>query len=289
MPSVLSTREQTLQSLENLPKISPMMAQLLARLAKRNCDVPGVASVVEKDPMLTAQVLRLANSAVFGRAIPITQVKHAVAMVGVGAMRKFALGSSISNLFSRFRAAREFSVTRFNLHAVATATLVELMTDELPVHFAEGAFIAGLLHDVGKLLIAVSLPRQYSEILGMQAVSNFSLLECERTVLGIDHAELSGMAVTRWEMPEPVRVAAHFHHEPENAGHLENVGSRELGLSALVNRADAFVNYLGMSVQPPRMPAPERPSLAFEGFKYSEKRLLQRFELEWQGIGDLFG
>ena len=288
MPCVLSTREQTLKSLENLPKMSPMMGHLLSKLAKRNCDVPGVASVVEKDAVLSAQVLRLANSAVLGRKTPITKVKHAIAMVGVGTMRKFALGSSISNLFSRFKASPEFSITRFNLHSVAVATLVELMSDELPVHFAEGAFIAGLLHDVGKLLIAVSLPKQYSEILGMHAVSDFTLLECERTVLGTAHSELSSMAIARWEMAEPVRVAACFHHEPENAGDLEGVGSREIGLSVLVNRADAFVNYLGMSVQPPRI-APERPSLAFEGFKYSEKRLLQRFEREWQGMGDLFG
>jgi HD-like signal output (HDOD) protein len=289
MPCVLSTREQTLKSLEHLPRMSPMMAQLLSKLAKRNCDVPGVASVVEKDTMLSAQVLRLANSAVFGRKAPIAQVKHAIAMVGVGTMRKFALGSSISNLFSRFKAAHEFSITRFNLHSVAVATLTELMTDELPVQFAEGAFIAGLLHDVGKLLIAVSQPKQYGEILAMHAVSDLTLIECERSILGTDHAELSGVAIRRWDMAEPVRVAAYFHHEPEKAVELEGTGSRKIGLSALVNRADAFINYLGMSVPPPGMFAGERPSLAFEGFKYSEKRLLQRFELEWQGMGDLFG
>jgi HD-like signal output (HDOD) protein len=289
MPCVLSTREETLKSLEKLPRMSPMMAQLLSKLARRNCDVPGVASVVEKDAVLSAQVLRLANSAVFGRKAPITQVKHAIAMVGVGTMRKFALGSSISNLFSRFKAAHEFSITRFNLHSVAVATLVELMTDELPVHFAEGAFVAGLLHDVGKLLVAVSLPKQYGEILAMHAVSDFTVIECERTILGTDHAELSGMAIARWEMAEPVRVAAYFHHEPEKAVELEGAGSRKIGLSSLVNRADAFINYVGMSVQPPGVLPAERPPLDFEGFKYSEKRLLQRFELEWQGMGDLFG
>ena len=70
-------------------------------------------------------------------------------------MRKFVLGASISNIFSRFRAAPSFSMARFNLHSVATGTLVEMISDEIALEEPSGAFIAGLLHDVGKLLIAV--------------------------------------------------------------------------------------------------------------------------------------
>src|SRR5580698_2980700 len=107
-----TTRELSLKCLEKLPTLSPLRSQLLARVAKRSCDVIELTEVVEKDTVLSAQVLRLANSAAFGRSQPINSVKHAVAMVGVGAMRKFALGSTISNLFSRFRTAPGFSVMR---------------------------------------------------------------------------------------------------------------------------------------------------------------------------------
>ena len=103
-----SSREQTLKCLEKLPNLSPMRMQLLSKLARRNCDVIELTDIVEKDAVLTAQVLRLANSAIFGRSQPINSVKHAIAMIGVSAMRKFALGSSVSNLFSRFRPAPSF-------------------------------------------------------------------------------------------------------------------------------------------------------------------------------------
>jgi HD-like signal output (HDOD) protein len=264
-----------------------MMAQLLARFTHRNCDASALAEVVEKDALLSAQVLQQANSAAFGRKRPINSVKHAIALIGVGAMRRFALGTSLSNLFSRSKPASAFSVTRFNLHSVATGTLVELLADELPVHHPESAFISGLLHDVGKMLIAVSLPKEFDDILAFSAVADMSQIECERHILGSDHAELSGIAISRWKLPEPVQWAGYYHHEPEKAESLEGDRSK-LGLSSLVSRADAFINYIGMSVLPPTALPTVVPSLEFEGFSYGQERVLQRFELEWKRLGDMF-
>jgi HD-like signal output (HDOD) protein len=287
MHCAVSSREQTLKCLDRLPRFSPMMAQLLARFTHRNCDAKALAEVVEKDALLSAQVLRMANSAALGRKRSIHTVKHAIALIGVGAMRRFALGTSLSNLFARFRTPSGFSVTRFNLHSVATATLVEVMADELPVLHTENAFISGLLHDVGKMLIAVSLPKEYETILGFAAVTNMSLLECERHILGTDHAELSGIAISRWELAEPIQWVGYYHHEPEKAQELEGDNTK-LGLPTLVNRADAFINYIGMSVLPPTALAPKTPNLDFAGFQYDQARTLHRFELEWKGLGDLF-
>src|ERR1022692_2133551 len=127
-----SARERTLKCLNRLPRLSPLMTQLLARLTRRNCEVQELTEIVEKDPVLSAQILQLANSAIFARLRPVDSVRHAIAMVGVGTMRKFALGSSITNLFPHTKPARTFSLLRFNLHSVATATLLELLAGEVP-------------------------------------------------------------------------------------------------------------------------------------------------------------
>jgi HD-like signal output (HDOD) protein len=287
MQCVLSTREQTLTSLDRLPKFSPMLAQLLARFTHRNCDAKALADVVAKDALLSGQVLRLANSASLGRKHSIHTVQHAIAVIGVGPMRRFALGTSLTNLFSRTKTAAGFSVTRFNLHSVATATLVELIADELPVRDGENAFISGLLHDVGKMLIAISLHKEYDSIQGYASVTRDPMLDCERHVLGTDHAELSGIAIARWDLPQPVQSAAFYHHEPERARQLEDA-SGKIGLCNIVNKADAFINYLGMSVLPPTAPPATPPNLEFEGYTYNVDRLLQRFQLEWKRLGDLF-
>jgi HD-like signal output (HDOD) protein len=283
-----STREQTLKCLERLPTLSPMRTQLLSKLARRNCDVAELTAVVEKDAVLSAQILRLSNSALFGRTQPVNSVQHAITMVGVSSMRKFVLGASISNIFSRFKTAPSFSMARFNLHSVATGTLVEMISDEIPFEQPAGAFIAGLLHDVGKLLIAVSMPKQYEDILGVVAVTGAPLIACEREVLGTDHAELSGLAISRWELAEPIRLAASYHHEPDRAVELERTGPGKLSLTQAVHQADAFINALGMSVFPMQPKEDETPSLDFPGFRFSAERVIQQFELEVKGLTELF-
>lgn len=279
-----------MQCLERLPRLSPMMTQLLARLSGRNCDVRELTEIVERDPVLSAQVLQLANSAIFARLRQVSSVRHAVSMVGIGAMRKFVLGSSISNLFSRAKPAPSFSMVRFNLHSVATAVLLEQLAAVVPFESAEDAFLAGLLHDIGKLLIAVSMPREYEDIQALAAGDGRTLIECEREVLGIDHAELSGMAVCRWELSKAIQTSAAQHHQPEEADSMER-RSQKAALSMGVNRADAFVNHLGMSVlQAPVAPeAPgEPPPLEIPGFTFSQQKVLDAFGEEVKNLGSLF-
>lgn len=287
--SRLSARQETLKSLDRLPAMSSTITQLLAKLARRNCDIGDVSDLVERDAVLAGQVLKLANSAVFGRVQPVITVRHAIALVGIGTMRKFALANSVANLFSRFRMSSTFSMMRFNLHSVAVGTLTELMVDELPVEFPKGAFIAGLLHDVGKLLIAVSMPRQYESILAMCAVSHQSHIECEREMLGTDHAELSGLAISKWKLPDPVQWAASYHHDLDKSSAVERPSPGKLGLSVVVNRADAFINHLGMSVLPSSPMEQEAPSMEIEGFPYNVDRVLKGFSAEWKTMGDVFG
>lgn len=284
----LQTPPDPHKALIRLPKMSLMTARLLARLARRDCDVPELTAIVEKDTLLSAGLLQLANSAAFARLQPIHSLKHAISLIGLGTMRKFALAMSISNLFSRFKAAPSFSLTRFNAHAVATGTLTELLVDELPVAFPEEAFLAGMLHDVGKLLIAVNLPKQYEDILAVNAVRHDPLVDCEREIINIDHAELSALAIERWELVEPIRCAARYHHAPEFASAEEKVPRGKLALSRVVHQADAFVNYCGFSVLPPQHLPAQPPSLEFEGFVLPVGRVLNRFEEEWKNLGELF-
>jgi HD-like signal output (HDOD) protein len=85
--------------LAKVPALSPTATQLLGRLARRNCEVHELAVLIERDPLLSAQILGIANSAAFGRSQPISSIQHAIAMIGISAVRKFALARSISNLF----------------------------------------------------------------------------------------------------------------------------------------------------------------------------------------------
>jgi HD-like signal output (HDOD) protein len=283
-PAISLNRDRALACLERLPRLSPLMTRLLAKLARPNCEVPELTSLIEKDPLLTGQVLSMANSAAFGRAQQITTVGHAVTMIGVGTLRRFALGSSISNLFRTYRFAPSFSMNRFNLHSVATAMLVEALVMEVRCDFPEGAFIAGMLHDIGKLLIAATLPESFQTIVALAGISDAPFIECERQVLEFGHAELSALAIERWELAEPIQQAVRFHHEPERA--LGEPG--KVSLSSVINKADAFINHLGMSLLPQPDAIQKFPSMEFPGFQYSQVRVIENFEREWKTVGDMF-
>jgi HD-like signal output (HDOD) protein len=177
--------------------------------------------------------------------------------------------------------AKSFSVRRFNVHSVAAATLLELLSEELSFESGQDAFLAGLLHDVGKLLIAVSLPRQYDDILALTAVNGGKLIEAERDVIGIDHAELSALAISRWELSEGIQSAAADHHQPPEP-------SAKPKLSLGVHHADTYVNHLGMSVLPIPLPCQKAAILEIPGLAFSQNRVLAAFEQEIQTLGNLF-
>jgi len=271
-------------SLDRVPALSPTATQLLGRLARRNCEIRELAELIERDPLLSAQILAIANSAAFGRAQQIGSIHHAVAMIGMGAVRKFALARSISNLFGRRKIARSFSITRFNLHAVATGMFLELLSEVAPLEDAEDAFLAGLFHDVGKLIIAVALPEQYEDILSTAAVTCEPILEIERRLLETDHTELSALAIDCWGLNEPIRAAGAYHHEPERSS--GTVG--KISLASAVSKVDAVVNAAGMSLLPAPPLQKEIPPLTFEGFPFDQEALFERFALEWTTTGAMF-
>jgi len=278
------SRKQALLSLERVPALSPTATQLLGRLARRNCEIHELAILIERAPMLSAQILAISNSAAFGRAQQISSIQHAIAMIGMGAVRKFALARSISNLFGRRKLAPSFSITRFNLHSVATGMFLELLSEYVPLEDAEDAFLAGLFHDVGKLVIAAALPEEYEGILTASAVTCESLLESERRMLQTDHAELSALAVDYWGLGEPIRSAAAYHHEPEKSPAVLG----KISLALAVSKADAILNAAGMSVLPAPPIQQEMPPLHFDGFSLDQEVLIARFAQEWKATGALF-
>jgi len=278
-----NTRKQAFLGLAKVPALSPTATQLLGRLARRNCEVHELAVLIERDPLLSAQILEIANSAAFGRAHPISSIQHAIAMIGIGSVRKFALARSISNLFGKRKIAPSFSITRFNLHSVATGMFLELLAEMVPLEDAEDAFLAGLFHDVGKLVIAVAMPEQYETIVTAAAVTCESLLESERRMLHIDHAELSALAVDYWGLGEPIRMAAEYHHEPEKAAPALG----KISLAMALSKVDAVVNAAGMSLLP-SPPVGDIPPLAFEGFALDQGLLIERFTAEWTTAGALY-
>jgi HD-like signal output (HDOD) protein len=272
-----NTRAVALKNVDRLPSLSPAVNRLLGMLAKRDIDLGMLGRTINSDPSLCGHILSAANSAFFSRGTQVKAIDQAVARLGLTKLRRIALSKSVSRIFRTLRAPEGWSMTRFQLHSAATGAAAELLCDFLPVEDSENAFLGGLMHDIGKVLIACGQPAQYAEIEKLVLESGRDRIEFEREILGTDHAELSGLAVAKWELPFPLSRAVAHHHDPELPREFGDVS-----LSAALKAADQFTNSLGISVR--EAPADlEPPSLpVVPGHEYPRAEFAHQFEAEWK-------
>ncbi|MDX2151252.1 MAG: HDOD domain-containing protein [Bryobacteraceae bacterium] len=282
----VSYREQALRSLDQLPPFSPVLNKLLASLADEDVSFAQLAGLIERDTVLSANVLRLVNSAVYGRRGTISSITHAISLVGLGKLRNAVLSLSIAHMWKKARTPEGWSSLRFNLHALATAVLADHLAQHIEVEYAEGAFVGGLLHDMGRLLIAIAFPAEYEEIRELAAEGGRSLCECEREILEITHGELSASALARWNLPQEVVRAVEFHHQPDR---LSGAGGRP-HLAHLINAADRCSKTMDITIDPAEH-APGDPSALLSEFGLEDtvvERILASFNTEFDTIRQSF-
>jgi len=280
----LEVRERALKALDRLPPFSPILNRLLASLAREDVSFAELASLIEKDTVLAGNILRLVNSALYSLPGTVSSVRHAVAILGLVKLRNVLLGMTISRLWRSVRTPPGWSTAQFNLHSVAVATLADLLVEVVPAPDAEGAFVAGLLHDMGKLLWAIALPEHYLAVWRALEQGRGDWLACEKELWGCDHAELSAAALERWKLPEPIRRAVRHHHAPELAR------GGELDLAHVVHAANLLAADMGYAMLPPGVVPHRTATLALEALGVGGElaRLLERFKTEVEIVQQVF-
>ena len=277
-------RDRALASLGKLPPFSPVLNRLLATLADEDVSFRELGDLIEKDTVLAGNVLRLVNSALYGRRGTINSVRHAVSLMGLCKLRNTTLSLSMARLWNKAAWPKDFVPGAFNLHAVATAVLADQLAVELPVNYPEGAFTAGLLADVGLMLEALGLPTEFGRVRCHHLETGLPLAECERALLGLDHAELSGEVLARWNLPPPIQLAARSNHGP----HSETAEGVTLGY--VVDLAARAVEQLAIPVQPWCRPAQgdAAQTLAEAGLADQAERITGTFRTEFDALRTFF-
>ena len=167
----------------DLPPLSAIARRLLTTICSPDAEpsLGEVASWIESDALTSGKVLALANSAFYGRSVPILSVRVAVARLGLNPLRSLILGSSLNMLWSQLPTPRQWSTSRFNAHSIATAVLCEMIASSLTPADSQLAFLAGLLHDTGRLLIAVLVHDNADALVRLNV--DHSLEEAERDLI----------------------------------------------------------------------------------------------------------
>jgi HD-like signal output (HDOD) protein len=254
----------------------------MASLAQEDVSFAELSTVIEGDTVLAGNVLRLVNSALYGRRGTISSVRHALSIMGLTKLRNYVLSLSVSKLWSRVATAPSWSMVRFNQHSAAAAVLADLIVQRVECSYSEGAFAAGLLHDIGRLMIAVSLPAEYEKIHALFCSTAMTLEECEREVLDITHAELGAGALARWGIPGPVQKAIAGHH----GGPAATVGGPGVNLALVVHAANEMADHMGYSIFPIEVERAEPAAViaARVGLTAGLDQVLETFETEFSSL-----
>jgi len=236
--------ERALGALGKLPPFSPILNKLLASLAGEDVSFSKLGDLIEKDTVVAGNIIHLVNSALYARRATITSVRHALALLGMDKVRNTLLGMSISRMWAQVKTPPVWSMARFNRHSAAVAILSDQIASRIPgAVYPEGAFVGGLLHDLGRLLIALGLPEEFGRLMKLYEQSERSWTECELELLGFTHAELSAEALEKWKFPQEVQLAVRDHHRSP-AFHA----SGAVPLSAVLHAANQYVNSTGESI-----------------------------------------
>ena len=290
-------KSKALRTLDDLPPFSPIMNRLLASLAGEDVSFTKLGDLIEKDTVIAGNLLRVVNSALYARRSTINSVRHAVSVLGVAKLRNVVLGLSVANMWNRTRVPATWSMKRFDMHSAAVAILSDLLAQHTPVIYPEGAFVAGLFHDLGRLLIALALPQESAAIAqeferglaAPDAADRLTLVQCEERVLGFSHAELSADALAVWKLPRPIQAAVATHHSDWSTG-TNSETAAEISLGRLVDAANQYVNSSGDSIsQDPRVGACDASRVGLLGLNPERlTRLLAEFRDEYMGMMQFF-
>jgi len=219
-----------------LPSVPRLFTELTALMANPDATLADAERLVEQDAAMTAKVLKLANSAYFGRARPVNGVGQAIGYLGLNALKSLTLAAGALTAFPTDRRIAGFSIERLQGHSALVARITRRLLDDR--QHEEGAVAAALLHDLGMLVLASRAPDYLAEVLGRSEREQRALFEIERELRGFTHAEVGAHVLGLWGLPHAIVEAVAYHHDP-SAAH-----DPQLDAVTAVHVANALANEL---------------------------------------------
>jgi len=213
-----------INKVKNLPPAPRILPELLTLLRLEDVDSDRVVKLIAFDPAITAAVLRLCNSAFFAGAEPATDLQSAVARLGFRQVYQLVAAVSGSRMLGAVQKGYGIHGGELWQHSVASAVAAQLIAcsndeDE------SLAFTAALLHDIGKIVLAGALEHIYAELVQNSQSQQAAMIETEKRLLGVQHAEIGGRLLARWKFPENIVSAVCFHHQPAAAAPHERLAA----------------------------------------------------------------
>ncbi|MFO7838991.1 MAG: HDOD domain-containing protein [Desulfosalsimonadaceae bacterium] len=200
-------------NLDELPALPAVAVKILEKIKDPETPMQQLADILATDPSLSAKVLTVVNSSYFSLPQRITNLSHAVNLLGEESLKYIALSFSLIKLFDR--KTGKFDYTMFWQYSLTTALLSLIIARDLEWTDAEDMYFLGLIHNIGVMVLYVSHPRQYRLVIDRIKSRDMELYAAENEIFGSNHMEIGAYLLEQWELPEYFFLPVRFHHFPE--------------------------------------------------------------------------
>lgn len=225
--------------IQKMPSLSTTVGKVMEICSRTDASPNELNKVISLDPVLTGQVLKLINSAYYSLVNKVTSLTRAITMLGMNTVKNMALSTAIIRSVAGSKKSKALPTTKFWAHSIGAGVSAKLLGEvkDVPVMEREELFLAGLLHDLGK----VPFGDEYIEVLNIAKFEQLPLRDVELDILGIDHQEVGLMIAEKWKLNDVITSCIGSHHN------LEKLGSQpaELGQTlSLVALGDLYANIM---------------------------------------------
>jgi HD-like signal output (HDOD) protein len=241
-----------------LPEIPAVVFELNEVISNPLSSAELIAEVVNRSPSLTALLLKIVNSSFYGFPSKIDKVSHAVTLIGTREISGLALGISILSIFQNIP-KEIIDMYSFLKHSLACGIFSRVLAAHLNSNQTEQLFVAGLLHDLGRLILYIHFPKESHDIIIRSRNRSKLLFEEENDYLGCDHSEVGKQLLKQWKLPLILENCVFYHHNPSEA--------RDTVPATIVHLADIMVNSLGIGSSGEKF-VPPLDSAAWENLEF---------------------
>ena len=201
--------------METVPSLPILYHEILSKLRSPDCSIREIGQIISRDISMTAKILKLVNSAYFGLRQYVSDPVRAAVYLGLETIKNLVLAIHVFAQFDESKIQGMLLDTIWR-HSLFVGTLAKKIAhfEARPAQMIDDCFVSGLLHDVGKLVLAANLPDEYQQCLHLVRERKVAPMTAERTIFGADHATIGAFLLRLWGIPDPVVEAVTYHHTP---------------------------------------------------------------------------
>jgi len=235
-----------LDRIKEIPTLPTIVFELNQHLQNPETSIAKVSETIEKDQAMALKILKLVNSAFYGFRSKVSDVKNAVVLMGFNAVHNAIISVSVVNALPKTLLFQDFEMIEFWKHSLAVAVASKNIAQTSGVESPDNCFVGGLLHDVGKVIMAQNFTEEFVKVWTLMQNEYLSFYEAEQRELPIDHTKIGAYLADRWQLPQGLTDAIRWHHDfqPDNGstGFMMNIHLADILVNSYEENPDCTID-----------------------------------------------